>query len=67
MKNAKGFHPDTNEARSPEHSNLNSTKRSGGFWPGIQLLSFSKAFIIYDIKEVILLKRTYIIKDKVWE
>jgi len=57
----------TNEARFPEHSNLNFTKRGTYLWPRTQLLSFSKASISYDIKEIIILNRTQIIKEKVWE
>jgi hypothetical protein len=65
MKNAKGLYPGTNEAQFPEHSNLNFTKRGAYLWPGTQLLSFTKALISYDIKEVIILNGTHIIKEKV--
>jgi hypothetical protein len=67
MKNAKGLHSGTNAARAPEHSNLNFTKSGAYFWPGTRLFSFSKAFISHDIKEVVILNRTHVIKDKVWE
>jgi hypothetical protein len=67
MKNEKGLHYGTNEARSPEHSNLSFTISGTFLWPGTQLLCFSKAFINYDIKEVIILNRTHVIKEKVWE
>jgi len=51
MENAKGLHPGTNEARSPEHSNLNFTKRGACLWPGTQLFPSQKRLLAKILKK----------------